>query len=65
MASVDEARRILRQILKHHPRKSNALVPELKEQLQNVYFKSSRDLPYFPTPFKETETVSALKLSKE
>lgn len=37
-------------------------LPSLTEELSSsVQFTASRDLPYFPIPFKETETGAALK----
>ena len=60
-SSVDETRRLLHQIVKLYPDDTKALVPQVHKQLRNVCFKATRDLPYFPIPFKETETASALK----
>lgn len=37
-------------------------LPSLPQELRSsVQFTASRDLPYFPIPFKETETGAALK----
>jgi hypothetical protein len=52
---------LLNQIVKLYPNDTKALVPQVHEQLRNVYFTATRDYPYFPIPFKETETASALK----
>ncbi|KAH8819115.1 CoA-transferase family III domain-containing protein [Xylogone sp. PMI_703] len=38
-----------------------ALPPVVQDLRHNVKFTSSRNLPYFPIPFKETETAAALK----
>ncbi|RFU26925.1 hypothetical protein B7463_g9429, partial [Scytalidium lignicola] len=38
-----------------------ALPPAIQDIRHNVKFTSSRNLPYFPIPFKESETASALK----
>lgn len=40
---------------------STALPPEAIAKRTDVEFTSERDLPYFPIPFKETETAAALK----
>lgn len=60
-SSTEETRRLLDQIVKLYPTDTKSLVPQVYKQLLNVNFKSTRDLPYFPIPFKETETASALK----
>lgn len=38
-----------------------ALPAEIQDHTKNVEFTARRDLPYFPIPFKETETTAALK----
>ena len=39
-----------------------SLPPEIQRKAEEtVVFRSSRDLPYFPIPFKETELGAALK----
>lgn len=40
---------------------SIALPSEVVAKKAQVEFTSTRDLPYFPIPFKETETTAALK----
>jgi hypothetical protein len=40
---------------------STALPPEAIAKKTDVEFTCERDLPYFPIPFKETETAAALK----
>ncbi|KAH8198373.1 hypothetical protein TruAng_007470 [Truncatella angustata] len=37
------------------------LPTEVREIAKNVVFTAQRDAPYFPIPFKETETTAALK----
>ncbi|KAI1376813.1 CAIB/BAIF family enzyme [Hypoxylon crocopeplum] len=60
-SSTDESRRVLGKILNLYSKDTNSLIPLVHQQLENVHFKSQRDFPYFPIPFKETETASALK----
>lgn len=38
-----------------------SLPSEVQSKRSNVIFTGDRDLPYFPIPFKETETTAALK----
>jgi hypothetical protein len=38
-----------------------SLPPEVKGVAKDVAFTADHDLPYFPIPFKETETTAALK----
>ena len=38
-----------------------SLPPKVVEICKDVLFTAERDFPYFPIPFKETETVAALK----
>ncbi|KAF9878661.1 caib baif family enzyme [Colletotrichum karsti] len=55
-SAVAETRRILDFVL------SSVEVPSEAERIsKNVSFTSSRNSPYFPIPFKETELASALK----
>jgi hypothetical protein len=56
-SSVQEAKRIVALLLE-----LVSLPPEIVSSLEhNVSFTSSRDFPYFPIPFKETELAAALK----
>jgi hypothetical protein len=56
-SSVYEAKRIVALLLE-----LVSLPPEVVSSLEhNVSFTSSRDFPYFPIPFKETELAAALK----
>lgn len=38
-----------------------SLPPEVAQRQAKVRFTAERDQPYFPIPFKETETTAALK----
>lgn len=56
-SSVHETKRIVALLLE-----LVSLPPEVRSSLEhNVSFTSSRDFPYFPIPFKETELGAALK----
>lgn len=56
-SSIQEARRIVALLLE-----LVSLPPEIVSALEhNVTFTSSRDFPYFPIPFKESELAAALK----
>jgi hypothetical protein len=56
-SSVHEAKRIVALLLE-----LVSLPPEVVSSLEhNVSFTCSRDFPYFPIPFKETELAAALK----
>ena len=56
-SSALEARRIVDLLLD-----LVTLPPEIRRTVkENVSFKASRDRPYFPIPFKETEVGAALK----
>lgn len=54
-----EARNIFNQLLKL--RKELNLPEDVKKIAEDVQFTSSKDIIYFPIPFKETETTAALK----
>ncbi|KAK2028575.1 CoA-transferase family III [Colletotrichum zoysiae] len=55
-SSIAETRRILELVLGH------VQIPaEAARISRNAQFSASRDRPYFPIPFKETEVASALK----
>ena len=60
-SSTAEARRILDYLLTQFDPVS--LPPQAAKGASNatVTFKAARDAPYFPIPFKETETAAALK----
>ena len=56
-STTEEAKRLLGFLLELVD-----LPPEVKASAErNTSFTSSRDLPYFPIPFKETELGAALK----
>lgn len=58
-SSVEESKRIFDYLCGQFDEVAfPAAVKELKD---NVEFTSTRDAPYFPIPFKETETTAALK----
>ncbi|EWG49179.1 hypothetical protein FVEG_08773 [Fusarium verticillioides 7600] len=58
-SSVEESKRILDYLCSQFDEVAfPAAVKELKD---NIEFTSARDAPYFPIPFKETETTAALK----
>lgn len=55
-SSVAETKQILDLVL------STVQIPAEAEKISKaVQFSATRDLPYFPIPFKETELASALK----
>lgn len=58
-SSVAESRKIFDQLCELGDKV--ALPPTIRDIRPNVKFTSSRDQPYFPIPFKETETTAALK----
>lgn len=60
-SSSQEARRILSILRTRFGNDALSLPEAVAGKLGDVEFKSSRDLPYFPIPFKETETAAALK----
>lgn len=60
-SSAKEAENILDMLFRLYPNDDISLPLEVRELRKDVRFKASRDLPYFPTPFKETETGAALK----
>ncbi|KAF5587291.1 CAIB BAIF family enzyme [Fusarium pseudoanthophilum] len=58
-SSVEESKRIFDYLCGQFDEVAfPAAVKELKD---NIEFTSARDAPYFPIPFKETETTAALK----
>ncbi|KAL9562516.1 hypothetical protein ACKAV7_013599 [Fusarium commune] len=58
-SSVEESKRIFDYLCGQFDEVAfPAAVKELKD---NIEFTSTRDAPYFPIPFKETETTAALK----
>ena len=60
-SSTQEAERILALLLRRFAQDGISLPKAAVEKLQDVTFRSSRSLPYFPIPLKETETAAALK----
>ncbi|PKS05382.1 hypothetical protein jhhlp_008757 [Lomentospora prolificans] len=60
-SSVQETKRLLQMICNRFSNEELSLPKAVLENLQNVVFTARRDLPYFPIPFKETETTAALK----
>ncbi|KAB5540451.1 CAIB/BAIF family protein [Coniochaeta sp. 2T2.1] len=54
-----EARRILDLILQHA--RELQLPEDVEGKVQSLEFTTEKDQPYFPIPFKETETSAALK----
>ncbi|KAK2768869.1 hypothetical protein FQN54_000729 [Arachnomyces sp. PD_36] len=60
-SSVKEAETIFDLLFGLYTNDCISLPPEVRKQKDNVHFKAHRDFPYFPIPFKETETAAALK----
>jgi hypothetical protein len=60
-SSIEETKAIFELLFSLYPDDVISLPPEIRELRNNVRFKSARDSPYFPVPFKETETGAALK----
>lgn len=58
-SSKEEANRIFQYLLGVFDPIS--LPPEVASRRGKIRFTAERDLPYFPIPFKETETAAALK----
>ncbi|KAJ4111345.1 hypothetical protein NW768_011922 [Fusarium equiseti] len=58
-SSVEESKRIFNYLCDQFD--ETALPPGVKQLRDSIKFTSSRDAPYFPIPFKETETTAALK----
>jgi hypothetical protein len=58
-SSTEESKRIFDYLCDQFD--ETALPAGVKALKDNVEFSSSRDAPYFPIPFKETETTAALK----
>lgn len=59
--STDESRKILQTLLDLFNQNEDDLPQSVRQKTGEVAFVASRDLPYFPIPFKETETTAALK----
>ncbi|KAJ4293699.1 hypothetical protein N0V90_008983 [Kalmusia sp. IMI 367209] len=59
--STEESNNILRILLKLFNDNDDELPRSVRQRTENVTFEANRDLPYFPIPFKETETTAALK----
>ncbi|ORY62455.1 CAIB/BAIF family enzyme [Pseudomassariella vexata] len=60
-SSCEEANTILQLLTGLYSHDTDSLPAEIVGARQHVCFQSQRDFPYFPIPFKETETASALK----
>lgn len=60
-SSKAESQTILDHLRKRFTEDALSLPGAVAEKLGNATFESSRDLPYFPIPFKETEVSAALK----
>lgn len=60
-SSVKDTENIFDLLFSLYTADSISLPLEVRELKKDVRFKAHRDLPYFPTPFKETETGAALK----
>lgn len=56
-----ESARILELLLTSFEKDNVSLPEQIKSKTDDVKFTSSHDKPYFPIPFKETETTAALK----
>lgn len=59
--STEESGHILQLILESFKENETELPQSVRRRTANVTFAAERDLPYFPIPFKETETTAALK----
>lgn len=59
--STEESKEILQTLLKSFNKDSDELPQSVRHRTENVKFEAKRTLPYFPIPFKETETTAALK----
>lgn len=60
-SSTQEAERILEVLSTRFAQEETSLPKAAVDKLKDVAFKSTRNLPYFPIPLKETETAAALK----
>lgn len=60
-SSTQEATRILDTLSGRFARDETSFPKAALDKLGDVAFKSSRNLPYFPIPLKETEAGAALK----
>ncbi|KAK2751125.1 hypothetical protein FQN57_000200 [Myotisia sp. PD_48] len=60
-SSLHESNVIFDLVLKLYSQDNIALPEDVLRRKGNVYFKANRNLPYFPVPFRETETAAALK----
>ncbi|KAL5406762.1 hypothetical protein PMIN06_007179 [Paraphaeosphaeria minitans] len=59
--STEESENILQILLTLFSESDNELPQSVRHRIENVTFDAKRNLPYFPIPFKETETTAALK----
>lgn len=60
-SSVEETKDIFESLFTYFLGDDVSLPAEILDLKGNVHFKAQRDFPYFPVPFKETETAAALK----
>ena len=60
-SSTQEARKILDALKSRFAQDATSLPEAAVRKLGDVTFSSNSDQPYFPIPFKETETAAALK----
>jgi hypothetical protein len=60
-SSVKETNNIFALLFDLYSDDGISLPSEIRELRNDVRFRAYRDFPYFPTPFKETETGAALK----
>jgi hypothetical protein len=58
-SSLEEAKKILSNLLESDT--SPSIPPQAAKISADVRFIAARDFPYLPIPFKETETIAALK----
>lgn len=58
-SSLEEAKKILSILLESD--RSPPIPQSAAEISTNVHFTAQRDFPYLPIPFKETESIAALK----
>jgi hypothetical protein len=58
---TEESKDILQLILGSFSGNGDELPQSVRDRTERVTFEADRNLPYFPIPFKETETTAALK----
>lgn len=59
--STEESKKILQVLLESFGENADELPQSVRHRTESVTFDAKRNLPYFPIPFKETETTAALK----